>query len=140
VTEVRKPSAGIDRRTSPRLPVDRSVGVYMGRNFQGAQLLDLSGGGALLESNEIRKANGCIGITLTVGNVTKTVTAVILRSHLENGYFRVACQFKYLSADEKAHLAAYLTECATQVSSETPLPSFSMPDECSLLVPLPRLD
>jgi PilZ domain len=123
----------VERRKAPRFFINRPVVLSLASQMVEARLVDLSVGGALVQTPSPRRPSMPVGITLLVDGVSKTLHARVLRGQAEGAQFSLGCEFLPLTRAEREHLRRYLALYAPALPESGSLPGDGMPTRISVV-------
>ena len=110
--------AGSERRTAPRVELEAEIGVYSDTNFYTGYSLDLSEGGIFVATYNLEPLGTEIELDFTLpGGFQVKARGVVrwLRDPIEAADDvtpGMGIQFRSLTDEQKAHLAAFIEERA----------------------------
>lgn len=128
-----KSAVAVERRKAPRYLINRPVALSLASQIVDARLVDLSVGGALIQTTGPRRPSMPVGITLLVGEVSKTLPARVLRGQTDGPLYNLGCEFLPLTRGEQEHLRRFLQEYAPATPSPDAQDNQGLPTRVSLV-------
>jgi hypothetical protein len=103
-----KPSY-MEKRRSPRYPVQRTMHVYSADRPMQAMMMDVSMTGARIRARFPRECGSRLGIDLAVDGRTMTLpTRIVWDRFVEGGSWEYGVDFLTLTEEESAHLGRFV--------------------------------